>query len=78
MVGSPSDDEFASMVSTMRNCPIKRSDIANATAIFCPNRNVSREKTVRRRPERVEVDYIQTPRDYHVLHKFVTLTADLC
>jgi hypothetical protein len=78
MVGSPSDDEFASMVSTMRNCPIKRSDIANATAIFGPNRNVSREKTVRRRPERVEVDYIQTPRDYHVLHKFVTLTADLC
>lgn len=59
------------MVSTMRNCPIKHSDIANATAIFGPNRNVSREKTVRRRPERVEVDYIQTPRDYHVLHKFV-------
>jgi hypothetical protein len=78
MVGSPSDDEFASMVSTMRNCPIKHSDIANATAIFGPNRNVLREKTVRRRPERVEVDYIQTPRDYHVLHKFVTLTADLC
>jgi hypothetical protein len=53
MVGSPPDDEFASMVSTMKNCPIKRSDIANATAIFGPNRNVLRGKTVRRRPERV-------------------------
>jgi hypothetical protein len=42
-----------SMVSTMKNCPIKRSDIANATAIFGPNRNVLRGKTVRRRPERV-------------------------
>ena len=77
MVGSPSDDEFASMVSTMKNCPIKRSDIANATAIFGPNRNVLRGKAVRRRPERVEADFIQIPRDYYVLHKFVTLTADL-
>jgi hypothetical protein len=78
MVGSPSDDEFASMVSMMKNCPIKRSDIDNATSIFGPNRNVLRGKTVRRRPERVEADFIQIPRDYYVFHKFVTLTADLC
>ena len=77
MVGSPSDDEFASMVSTMRNCPIKRSDIANATAIFGPNRNVLRGKTVRQRPQRVDADFVQIPWDYYVLHKFVTLTADL-
>jgi hypothetical protein len=77
MVGSPSDDEFASMVSTMKNCPVKRSDIANATAIFDPNRNLLRGKTVRQRLERVEVDFIQILCDYYVLHKFVTLTADL-
>jgi hypothetical protein len=61
----------------MSNCPVKRSDIANAAVIFGPNRNVLRGKTVRQRPTRVEADFIQIPRDYYVLHKFVTLTADL-
>jgi hypothetical protein len=42
MMGSPSDDEFATMVSTMSKCPVKCSDIANAAVIFGPNRNVLR------------------------------------
>ena len=63
--------------NTSKNSETTPLTNANATTIFGPNRNVLRGKAVRRRPERVEADFIQIPRDYYVLHKFVTLTADL-
>ena len=36
-----------------------------------------RGKTVRQRPERVVPEYLEIPRDYYRLHRFVTLTADV-
>ena len=33
--------------------------------------------TVRGPPIRVDDDYVEVPRDFYELHKFVTLTADV-
>jgi hypothetical protein len=33
--------------------------------------------TSRRKPEHVQVDYVQIPRDFVKIHKYVTLVADI-
>lgn len=33
--------------------------------------------TVRQKPDRVDPEYAQIPRDFYRLHKFVTLSADV-
>eukprot|EP00804_Cyclotella_cryptica_P018938 CCRYP_006456-RA/>CCRYP_006456-RA protein AED:0.43 eAED:0.42 QI:0/0/0/1/1/1/2/0/255 len=77
MMGSPSDDAFSAMVSTMPNCTISRQDITNAHAIFGPSRKGLRGETVRKKPGRIEPEFVPIPKDYQDLHKFVTLKADV-
>ena len=79
MIGHPTDPKFKDMVSNkvISNCPIKVIGITNAARIFGPNRAGLRGKTVRRKPDRVDTDVISIPRDFYVLHTFVTLTADV-
>ena len=61
----------------MANCPIAQNDIPNAYAIFGGNLTGIQGKTVWQKPERVETDYVQIPKEFMTTHKFVTLMADI-
>ncbi len=79
MIGHPTDAQFLKMVrsNTIKNCPIKPAHIANALTIFGPSAAGVRGKIVRRKPERVEAKPGRIPDDFHRLHKFVVLIANV-
>ncbi len=79
MIGHPTEAQFKRMVSNrlLKNCPVKPDHITNAHSIYCPSIAGVRGQTVRRKPEHVEVEYSNVPDDFHHLHIFVTLTADI-
>ena len=79
MVAYPTDESFKQMVSNknLENSNIRVQDITNTRTIFGPNRAVLRWKTVRKKPTRVEMEYVDIPKDLFVLHKYVTLVADI-
>ena len=51
--------------------------ISDDLAIFGKTRQGLRGKTTREKPQRVEADFVEIPRDFYVLHKFVTLVGDV-
>ena len=59
------------------NCPVSAQDVANSIMIYGPDLGGVRGKIVRQKPERENTEFIQIPRDFYILHKFVTLTADV-
>ena len=79
MVAHLPDEKFKDMVShkSLSNCRVKVDDITNACAIFGPNRSILKGATVRQKPDKVDTEYTQIPRDCYELHKFVTLAADV-
>jgi hypothetical protein len=79
MIANPTEKEFAGMVHErlLTNCPITVRDVDNANRIFGPDLANVRGKTTRTKPERVRVKYVQIPRDFVQLHKYVTLVADV-
>jgi hypothetical protein len=79
MIANPTEREFAGMVreQLLTNCPVTVRDVDNANRIFGPDLANLRGKTTRTEPERVRVEYVQIPRDFVQLHKYVTLVADL-
>ena len=50
-------------------------DVHNTNWIFGPDLANLREKTTRKKPENVRVDYVKIPRDIINMHKYVTLVA---
>jgi hypothetical protein len=79
MTGRPTDAQFLEMVrnKTIKNCPIKPKHITNACSIFGPSIAGVRGKTVRRKPEQVEAEPGRIPDDFHCLHRFVVITAEV-
>ena len=79
MVGHPTDDRFKQMVrsKSFTNCRVKVSDVTNAKTIFGPYLPCLEGETTRQKPERVDPEYTEIPRDFYELHKFVTLTDDV-
>jgi hypothetical protein len=79
MTGHPTDAQFLEMVrnKTIKNCPIKPKHITNARSIFGPSIAGVCGKTVRHKPEQVEVKPGCIPDDFHRLHRFVMITADV-
>jgi hypothetical protein len=79
MLGSPGLADFEGMVreKLIDDCPIDHIDLKNAHSIFGPDLASVRGRTVRRKPERVEVNVVAIPKDFLRLHKFITLTADI-
>ena len=79
MVAHPTDKSFKQMVSnkTLDNSNIRVQDITNAQTTFGPNRAGLRGKTIRKKPTRVEMEYLDIPKDLFALHKYVTLVADV-
>ena len=78
-VGHPSDDDFKDMVreKLFGNFPVKLEHITNANNIFVANVSGTRRTFVRTKLTWVEREYISIPRNFHVLHKFGTLTEDV-
>ncbi len=52
-------------------------DVDNANRIFGPDLANLRGKMTRTKPERIRVKYVQIPRDFVQLHKYVTLVVDV-
>jgi hypothetical protein len=59
------------------NFPVTVQDVENANRIFGPDLANLRGETIRTKPEHVRIEYIQIPRDFVELHKYVTLVADV-
>ena len=66
IMGHPTDEKFKQLVSlnVINKCPVTMWDIANATALFGPNRASLRGKTVRQKPDRVETEFIHIPDEF--------------
>jgi hypothetical protein len=79
MIVHPTDAQFLDMVrrNTINNCPIKPAHIANARTIFGPSAAGVRRKTNRHKPKQVEAEPGRIPDDFHCLHKFVVLSANV-
>ena len=79
MMAHPTDEELHKMVSskTVKELPVQPNDVSNAVHVFGRSRSGIRGKTTMKKPERVEPEYLVTPRDFYELHYFVTLTADV-
>ena len=79
-VRNMSDTTLKHMVSVngLRNSPVRPEHVTNASRIFGPNVAALEGKTVRRPSPRVHTDGgITIPDDFHRLHHFVTLVADI-
>ena len=78
MVEHPSDKEFSKLVSnkTVKTVPINPIDITHARVIFGPYCASVKGKTRRVKPVRAD-GLMFIPYDFHRLHHFVTLTADV-
>ena len=63
--------------SLFRDCPVSSKDITNANNIFGPSLPIIKGKQVRKKPSRVEPQYISIPAQVMELNKFVTLVADV-
>jgi hypothetical protein len=79
MTGHPSDAQFQAMISnnSIKKCPIRPKHISNAHCIFGPSIAGVQGKTVRCPAKQVEAAPSHIPDDYHPLHKYVLLTANV-
>jgi hypothetical protein len=59
------------------NCPVTRSDIRAAEDIFGPNLGALKGKTVRTRPDPVEIQVENVPLAIMQKYQDVTLAADI-
>jgi hypothetical protein len=76
MTGHPTDAQFVEMV---RNNTIKKLPHQTCTHHQCPHHLWSkhRRSTVRRKSEQVEAELGHIPDDFHHLHRFMVMTADV-
>ncbi len=79
MVATPSPCNFEGMVrlNMLKDCPVTNDDIKNANKIFGTDLATIRGKTVRRRPKRVIMDYVNIPRLLVDTNQRETLAADV-
>ncbi|KAL7531143.1 hypothetical protein ACHAXR_008885 [Thalassiosira sp. AJA248-18] len=81
--GHPSEATFkremsrTSKSSLFRDCPITKKDISNANVIFGPSKPCLEGKWVRRKPSRVEPEYLSIPANLITNHRYLTLVADV-
>jgi hypothetical protein len=61
----------------LANCPVTVHDVINAHHIYGRDLANVRGEMTRRKPEHVQVEYVQIPQDFVKMHKYVTLAADV-
>ena len=79
-MGNMTDAKFEQTVSVngLKNSPVRPEHITTVTHIFGPNVATPEGKTVRQPSARVHtIGKISIPDDFHCLHHFVTLVADV-
>ena len=64
-------------LNQLQDCPITIDDVKNAHLIWGDDLANKRGKTVHRKPDRVEADYVEIPRALLFAHELVTLVADV-
>ena len=79
MIGHLSERYFKSMVSNnlIQNFPITASDITNSHTMFGPKLAGTRSKTLQQNLDRLVMDYVSVRKDFHKLHKLVTIVSDV-
>ncbi len=79
MTGHPTDAQFLKLVrnNSIKNWQVKPDHITNAQSIFGPSIAGVRGRTTRQKPETVEAAVGRILDDFHRLHKFVVLTANV-
>ena len=65
LLGFPSEEYFENMVHSnmIVNCPVTFDDVKNAKLIFGPDITSLKEKSVRRKPDSVIMDYVEIPKE---------------
>ena len=61
----------------IENCPVSPTYITNAHVIYVPDLAGVQGKTVRKKLTTVDMEKLRIPNDFYLLHRFVTLTADV-
>ena len=71
MIGNTTETKVkhTAIEKILRNCPVRVKDITNALFFFVTDLSVVQGKTVRTKPDRVEMDVVQIPMD------FISLTS---
>jgi hypothetical protein len=79
MIANPTEREFSGMVheKLLANCPVTVHNVINAHHIYGHDLANVRGKMTRRKPEHVQVEYVQIPRNFVKMHKYMTLAADI-
>ena len=70
---------FKQLIGTkdLKNNPVSHENIFHAQATFGPNVSGLKGRATRKRPHRVVRSRCKISRDFYLLNKFVTLTADV-
>ena len=78
-LGNSTVGNFEKMVcaNQIQNCPITSKYTTNAKVIVGPQLAGGRGKTLKNTLKRVYSDCLEIPRDFQLLHKSVTLVADV-
>ena len=78
-IGCPSVKDFKHLIANnlINNCPVTIEDVKNAEDIFGKNIHNLKGKTTRRKPVRIETDYVDVPKELLRLHGDVTLVGDI-
>jgi hypothetical protein len=79
MIGAPTEREYQALVrlNLLKDCPISNADIVNANRIFGTELANIRGKTVRRKPEHVNTEIVDIPKQILEIQSKVTLAADV-
>jgi hypothetical protein len=79
MMGHPSEKTLKNMVSNdvIQDCDITPTDLANANAIYGPDRASLRGKSVRRQPSKVHPEFIKIPQSLFEKLREVVLVAEV-
>ena len=70
MIVHPTDEDYHTMVShnCLRNCPVKPVHITNEDAIYGPDLAGVHGKTLRTKPQLVQMEAVAIPSEFYVLH----------
>ena len=80
MMAHPSDAKLKQVVSktnSVHNCPVTVAAITDARKLFGPNIGGIRGKTVRKRAQKVRLEYVSISRELYERLKEVTLCAGM-